>query len=349
MKTLNSSTLGIAMIGMMLLTSACGAGNNGVNENEIDLADSMDVFTLPDASAQAGDGIVARIGDDVVTEAELAAEVNMMMQRMQGQMPREQMEMMRDQITAGALDNLITRRVLTAKAEAEGVEVTDADIDEVIDMFRAQLPPGADFNEQLAMAGMTMEELRENLTSEIRINKLLEEGAVYDSEADESAIAAFYEEHKEEYFTMPENVTASHILVSTQNLDDEEIVEARAKIEDILAQLRDGADFADLAQAESSCPSSARGGDLGTFGRGQMVPAFEAAAFEQEIGEIGDIVETQFGFHIVKVTDRSSGGVQDLDEVRESIAQHLTGQERDRAMRAYVEQLREEAGVEIVQ
>jgi len=95
---------------------------------------------------------------------------------------------------------------------------------------------------------------------------------------------------------MPDQVRAAHILRSSDGRGKEA---ALKEIEDLKAQLDDGADFADLARANSDCPSGSQGGDLGFFGRGAMVPEFETAAFDLEVGEVSGPVETDFGYHLI--------------------------------------------------
>ena len=99
---------------------------------------------------------------------------------------------------------------------------------------------------------------------------------------------------------MSNEIRASHILVSTDGRDK---AAARSEIEELRAQIADGADFGEVASAKSDCPSGRRGGDLGFFGKGQMVPEFETAAFGLESGALSDVVETDFGFHLIKRTD----------------------------------------------
>ena len=115
----------------------------------------------------------------------------------------------------------------------------------------------------------------------------------------------------EEQFVIEGSVQASHILLKTDEITDEaEKAKKKAEIEDIRKQLveKKGENFAELAKAHSDCPSSGKGGDLGEFGPGRMVPEFDKAAFAQEIGEIGPIIETNFGYHVIKVTKKTEGG-----------------------------------------
>jgi len=158
-------------------------------------------------------------------------------------------------------------------------------------------------------------------------------------------IQAFYDENPF-YFQTAEQVAARHILISTEGLTtDEEKSEAFARTNDIREELLAGADFATVAQEKSEGPSSVSGGDLGTFGRGQMVPPFEQAAFGLAVGEISEIVETQFGYHIILVTEKVEAQTAPLEDVSPSIEQFLAGQKQDTALEAYVDALREGATI----
>ncbi len=105
---------------------------------------------------------------------------------------------------------------------------------------------------------------------------------------------------------MADQVTASHILLmyagSARSTATRSKEEAQAEIQSLAASLEKGADFADLARSHSDCPSGARGGDLGAFGRGSMVAAFEEAAFGLDVGATSGVVETDFGYHLIKRT-----------------------------------------------
>ncbi len=137
----------------------------------------------------------------------------------------------------------------------------------------------------------------------------------------EQDIQRAYRQNIEQY-TQPEQVRASHILLNTEGKDEAEV---RAKAEALRAQLAAGADFEALAKANSQdAASAARGGDLDFFGRGRMVPEFEQVAFSLPVGQLSDLVRSQFGFHIIKVTDKKAAEVQPLDAVRAQIAEQLT-------------------------
>jgi peptidyl-prolyl cis-trans isomerase D len=136
--------------------------------------------------------------------------------------------------------------------------------------------------------------------------------------ADDAELQDYYNEHAEEY-RLPGQVTAQHILFKTEGKTAEEVEAIRKRATGILDRAKKGEDFGKLAREFSEDTSASRGGDLGTFGRGQMVPEFEQAAFSLGAGAISDLVTTQFGFHIIKVNQKQEERLRPFDEVKEAI------------------------------
>ncbi len=329
----------------LVLTGCAGRNDVGVEE-ETDLTAATDLF---DPAAAGDDPVLIRVDGVDITQGQFANELNMMMGQMQGQLPPEQMAQMQEEIAEGVMENLIIKQLLLNQVEKEAVMVADDEIEELIDMYRQQMPPDTSLEAQLAQMNMSPDEFRDNLRREMRVNKMLEAKVADVAGPTEEMIAAFHADHLDDYFTAPESVRASHILITVDaDAAEADRTAAQEKAESLRAQLLDGADFAELAGAHSDCPSGQRGGDLGTFGRGQMVPPFEAAAFAQEVGAIGDVVETDFGFHVIKVAEKIAAGTQSLEETRDQIAQFLEAQSREEALRSYVEQLRDGADIEYV-
>jgi peptidyl-prolyl cis-trans isomerase C len=164
----------------------------------------------------------------------------------------------------------------------------------------------------------------------------------------EDDIRKYYEENIER-FQLQEQVRARHILIRVnEQMDDAAKKQARTKAEDLLAQVRGGSDFVALAQEYSEDLSSKnRGGDLGMFGRGRMVPEFEAAAFGLQPGQTSDIVETSYGYHIIKVEERQEGSVKPFDEVREMIETTLTSEKKREAIDNFIQQAMQDAKAEV--
>lgn len=148
-------------------------------------------------------------------------------------------------------------------------------------------------------------------------------------------LVEYYNQNKE-YFSEGEQVTAKHILVETVE-----------KANEVKALIDNGMTFEEAAQLFSTCPSKAQGGNLGSFGRGMMVPEFEEAAFTLNIGEVSEPVQTQFGYHIVLVDERTEPQIKSFDEVKESIRQHMLQEKQGHAYMQLVENLKKKYSVEI--
>lgn len=146
----------------------------------------------------------------------------------------------------------------------------------------------------------------------------------------EQEMKQYYELNKNE-FQEPEKIRARHILVDTEK-----------EAKQILKELRKGADFAKLAREKSTCPSKEQGGDLGFFGRGQMVKEFEDAAFKLNPGEISDVVKTQFGYHVIEVEDKKPAIIKTYDEAIDTIKQKLTMQRQQQKINDLIESLKKE-------
>ena len=149
-------------------------------------------------------------------------------------------------------------------------------------------------------------------------------------------VQRYYNDNIQQYQT-PEQIRASHILLKTDGKDEAAV---RKRAEELLAQVKGGADFAALAKKVSEDEGSkAAGGDLGFFGRGRMVPEFETAAFAMQPGQTSDLVRSQFGFHIIRVVEKKAGATRPLDEVRAQIQEQLAQQQADQQVSQRAEQL----------
>ena len=155
----------------------------------------------------------------------------------------------------------------------------------------------------------------------------------------------FYNENIEQ-MSMPEAIRARHILVKLAADDEAARDDAQASIAAIQKELQDGADFVTLATERSDAPSAPKGGDLGFFGRGQMVQAFEDAAFALQPGEISDVVETQFGFHIIKLEERREAQTVPVEKAAERISAYLTQDKLQSAVEDLVDELHASAEIE---
>ncbi|UCG50311.1 MAG: peptidyl-prolyl cis-trans isomerase [Phycisphaerales bacterium] len=207
-----------------------------------------------------------------------------------------------------------------------------------------------EFEKKAAEYGQSFGEFREQLGRQLTYEKLLEPQWAGKIDFNDQDAKKYYDENLKRY-TSPEQVRASHILITPDKSDpntdpNQAKAKALAKTRDLLKQINEGADFAELAKANSKDPGSAsRGGDLDYFPRGKMVAPFDKAAFELEVGKISDIVETNYGYHIIKVTDHKEAGVTPFEEVSDGIIEELTQRKKSEFAKEYIESLRAKADI----
>jgi peptidyl-prolyl cis-trans isomerase C len=224
------------------------------------------------------------------------------------------------------MPTLVEFEIAKAYAEEQGITVSESDVNQEIEKIKDQVyeqarAQGMDvgreeaFTQALEQADLTEAELRQQLRDQLPVQKV-QERVAGDAEASQQEVKRFYEENKEAQFTTPEQRCARHILFNKDQ---------KAKAEEVKKQLQNGADFAELAKKYSQDPGSAeKGGDLGCLGRGETVPSFEKALFNAKQGEIVGPVQTEFGYHIIEVTDVKEQSTQPLEDVEGQIREQLS-------------------------
>ena len=254
----------------------------------------------------------------------------------------------RDEVLRAQLERLITYTVLRQEIAKRNIAVPDTDLDQQLNSMRSQFQNEEDFKKALAARSMTVERLREDARVDMAITRMLDGEVAAAEPATDDEVKQFYEKNPEK-FKQGEAVRASHILLLVdEKADDVTRKKARAQIDGILAKAKKGEDFAALAKAHSQDGSAPQGGDLNFFTRGRMVPEFEQAAFALEPGQISDVVTTQFGYHIIKVTEKRAASTVPLDKVSPQVKQYLTNQKKQQKADAFVADLRKHAKVEVL-
>lgn len=294
------------------------------------------LFALSFATAQDADGdaVVIEAGEIVITRADFDERFRVAVfsaAAQQGQPVTDELMEQFAEVRPQFLDQLVTQMILIREADALGVSVSDEEIDAQVEQARAGLPEDQSFDEALEQVGFRDEgQFRELLREQALVNEAvsaLQAGI----EVDESDIEAFYEDNPD-MFAQGEQVCARHILVETE-----------AEAQEIVSELEAGADFEALAMERSVDPSGQQGGDLGCLERGATVPEFEDAAFATELDTTSDVVESQFGFHIIQPYDRVEEGTVSLDEAREQIVMQLQSERLEEE----IAELRDTSDVEV--
>ena len=189
---------------------------------------------------------------------------------------------------------------------------------------------------------MGRQRMRAEVITGIRVNKLLEQVLTNELTVTDEEIDTFVEKNRQR-LQQPERVRARHILIKAgASTGTEAREQARAKAENLRQQLADGADFAELAKTHSECPSSGKGGDLGYFTRGRMVPPFDAAAFGLPVNTVSEVVETRFGYHLIEVLDHREEG----QASKERVASLLRDRKQQLNLKRYIDTLRADADIQ---
>ena len=330
-----------------VLIAGCGDNNKGEGAADAGKPGAeKSAKAAPENVEVTDETVVAEVDGEKLTYGEAMKTVKRMLGA-QGA-SAEQLDMIAKQMAPQALpqiaEQFVSTTLLKAEAAKRGFTATAADIEEAISNVVTRLPEDMTFADVLEKMGLSLEEARKEMSEGLAINKLIED-VTKGLKAGEEAIAKFYEENAR-YFEKPEQVEASHILIKVDaDADESAKAAAKAKAESLRAQVLAGTNFAELAAIHSDCPSKAQGGSLGSFRRGQMVKPFEDAAFALGTNEVSEVVETQFGFHVIKVTGKTPAGKTPLEEVRDQIAEHLSGEDKGKKVTDLIDSLKSKAKV----
>ena len=238
-------------------------------------------------------------------------------------------------IKAAVLSQLIDDLLIDAGAKAEGIKVSEGEISEEIGRLKKNFPSSAEFHRSIAEQGMTVLDLRKTVSKQLIIKKLEEilMGRVVVSDEE---IKVFYEKNIE-IFIQPKQVRVSNITVQSED-----------KAKELLSSVRSGTDFGEIAKIYSKDDlSREKGGDMGLISIGDLPPELEKAAFLLKVGEISDIIASDDGYHLIKVTDRISGKEATLADSKENIRGFLLKEKGTDAFYVWLSEQRNAAKIEI--
>ncbi len=304
--------------------------------------------------------VVVTVNGEEITEGQLEERLDYRMKSSAqlANLPPAFVAQVKSQLRTRVLDDLIAQCLLEQQLETTHVEVADAEVLAAIERRgAAENPPITveQFKEIVASQGGDFDRVKEQFRTGIALDKFMEGKLTGKTDVTDDEAKQYYDENPPD-FEVPEQVQASHILIgfptsADPNIDPNEAkaaakVTAKAKAEELLQQIKDGGDFAVLAQANSiDTGSAARGGDLGFFSRGKMVAPFEEAAFALEPDQVSDVVETQFGYHIIKATGHKDARTVPFSEARAGVLGKLTSQKRTQLIREYIQSLKDQATI----
>ena len=246
------------------------------------------------------------------------------------------------------LENLISAELLYQESQKEKIKVQENEINDVFNEQKAQFASEDKFNERLKHYNFSESTFKDQIRIGLTIQRFIDNKFAQAVNISDEEVKKYYDENPS-YFQEPEKARASHIMIMVDSDADQARKDAAKKqLEEVLKRLKAGEDFAALAKEVSQDTySKDNGGDLDYFYRGQMVQAFEDAAFALNPGEISNVVETEYGYHIIKLTDKKDAKTITLDESKEDIRNGLKSNKVNSEVSNYVTELRNKADVEI--
>jgi len=258
-------------------------------------------------------------------------------------------QMTDDQLAAlknDILNNLIEREILYQQSQKVGIQVTDQIVDDQLAAIKKRFPSETEYKTALSKMNLSEDEVKVQIKRGLSIKELIDQQIASKVVITDEESKAYYDKNPQ-MFKQPEQIKASHILIKVDaKADEAKKAEARKKIEEVQQKLKDGGDFAALAKEYSEGPSSAKGGDLGYFRRGQMVKPFEEAALALKPNEVSDVVETRFGYHLIIVYDTKPEQTLAYADVKDKIIQRMKQEKIEKEAVQYVSKLKKDAKIE---
>jgi len=291
--------------------------------------------------------VIAKVNEVEISNEEVAQEVKNIIAQHQNNFTPEQIEAAKPKIRQQAVEATINKYLLNFEVSKQDIQVPSEHVEQEFDAIVKRFPSQNAFEDQLKQVGITENQIKADLEQQLKVDNLVRshiKGLGLTLTAEE--ISKFFDDNPDN-FKMPERISASHILFKVDpDASNDLKAQKRLELSGLLGKIEKGAEFSNLASQHSECPSKEKGGDLGFFDRGKMVKPFEDAAFKMKVGDVSEIVETKFGYHIIKLTDRKAAETASFDEVKEQISQHLVAGKEQDAFVQYVETLRKATKIE---
>ncbi len=298
------------------------------------------------SSSEAAQKYAAKVNGAAINNASLEAAVNNFVEN-QKMFGVEVKEEDKDKIRKDVLEELISAELLYQEAKKAGLGDLGKSIDEKYENIKKGFASEEEFKKALKERDISEKELKKDIEKGVYISTFLEKNVYNNIVITDAEKKEEYEKNKDK-LDIPEHVRASHILIRIEpGASDDDKKTAREKIDELRKEALAGEDFAELAKANSQDGSASNGGDLGYFRRGDMVKPFEDAAFALQNEEISKVIETQFGYHIIKLTDRKEAHTLTYSEVENDIEGFVLNRRRNEELNKFVEGLRKSAKVKI--
>lgn len=252
----------------------------------------------------------------------------------------------KNDLKRSVLDQLVNREILYQESRKKNIVVSELKIEQEYGRIRASMMSDIDLETIKKELDMDENHIKNEFRRVFAIKMLMAQELVIDDSVTEKETRDFYDSNPDK-FIIPGPIYVRHILIQVKpGADETRKADARKKAEEIYEKVKAGEDFSELAKAYSEGPSAVKGGAIGWLKTGRTVKAFEDAAFALGVGEVSGIVETPYGFHIIKVTDKKPDRVFAYDDIQEQLSDYLKKQKVSLTEKAYIEKLKKKATIE---
>jgi len=304
----------------------------------------ISIFVTSSLSAKVVDKTVATVDGEVILMSEYENRAKPVIEEYQQFLKGPDKETRIKDLKEKILDQMIDERVLIHEAKRNKINVDKKEIEDGIEEIKKRFATEEEYSKELTRQGLSQDKFRDQVKEQIMVIKLIDqEVKAKVVPPTDSDIEDFYKEHESE-MVQPEQVRVRHILIKVDENTDKN--KALTKIRDILKEAKKGkTSFSELAKKHSEDPSSAKGGDIGFFSRGQMVRKFEDAAFALNVGQISDVVETDYGYHIIQCIEKKAAEKKSLDEIRDYLRNFIFQKRMEERYETWLRRLRDKASI----
>ncbi len=310
------------------------------------LALGMILMASQPALAKVVDRVVATVNGVIITLSTVQERASILLQQMQN--AGEPLEMGEKKFILKTLDSIIEEKLQLQEAKRAGLAVDEsavqAALDEILSKNNITMEK---MEEMLLLENRSMEQYKSHIRNQIMTSKVMQYHVGKLGEVSDKQIKKYYFQHQKDYWE-PTKPFVRHILFIVEEDSPDGVRESkREQAAQVLEQARYGTDFSELAKEYSEDVSASSGGEVGWLTKGHLVPEFESAAFGMKPGELSDVVESRYGFHIIKVEKVRLGKAEPLENVKEKIKQILSFKARQEKYKDWINDLKKDAMIQI--
>jgi peptidyl-prolyl cis-trans isomerase SurA len=306
------------------------------------------LYGMTSLSEAVVDRVVAVVNQEIITLSEVEKVIYPLKEEITSQDRLEKRERLQE-VCRKALERLIEEKLIDQEVRKSGIKVSSKEVDATVEeVKRRSAATQEDLEKALIADGLTLEVYKKQIEKSLLRQKLISWAVKVETKAGEKEFKEFYQKNPDRYRTNETYRPGQILFVIPKGATPEEMREIRKKCQKVLDKIRGGEDFGEMALLYSEDASSNKErGDLGYFRKGELVPAFEREALRLRVGEVSDIVRTEFGFHIIKLLDRKGMDPPPYEEVKERVKVDYYNEEMEKAFKQYLSTLKEKSVIEI--